>query len=296
MTATDNRTKGILWMLATMLCFITLDAIMKYALATYPLVQVTWGRFFFASICAAAICGSRLPEFARTESPRIQGIRSILLMTTTGLFNAGVWQIPLATATTIMFLSPILVTVLSIFLLSEHVGVRRWAGIGVGFLGALIVVNPFGGEGSAVNHGALFLVAASLTNALYQVTTRQLRTDHPMTSLLFTVAAGAIVTTCMLPWFWDTPDLVGWLLFIASGVMGCLGHLCLIRAFHAAPASVVAPYSYSSLVWSTVFGFVIWGETLDARMVLGASLIVAAGLYIFLRERQLAKTLPAQET
>jgi drug/metabolite transporter (DMT)-like permease len=292
MNSTENRTKGILWMLATMLCFITLDAIMKYALATYPLVQVTWGRFFFASICAVLICGRQLPVFARTESPGIQAIRSVLLMTTTGLFNAGVWQIPLATATTIMFLSPILVTVLSIFLLSEHVGLRRWAGIGVGFLGALIVVNPFGGEGAAINHGALFLIGASLTNALYQVTTRKLRFDHPMTSLLFTAAAGAIVTSFILPWFWKSPDLVGWALFVASGIMGCLGHLCLIRAFHAAPASVVAPYSYSSLVWSTLFGFVIWGETLDGHMLLGASLIVAAGLYIFLRERQLGLQKP----
>jgi len=287
MSSTENRTAGILWMLATMLCFITLDAIMKYALAIYPLVEVTWARFFFATIAAIAICGRNLPQLARTESPGIQGIRSVLLMTTTGLFNAGVWQIPLATATTIMFLSPILVTVLSIFMLAEHVGIRRWIGIGVGFLGALIVVNPFGGDTAAINHGAMFLVAASLTNALYQVTTRQLRADHPLTSLLFTAAAGAVVTTLMLPWVWVWPDIFGWMLFVASGIMGCAGHLCLIRAMHAAPASVVAPYSYSSLLWSSVFGFVIWQEWPDAHMIVGACFIVSAGLYIFLRERSL---------
>ena len=268
----ENRTAGILWMLATIFCFIVLDAIMKYALEEYSLVQVTWGRFFFASIVAVLACGRNITELWRSRSPGIQSLRSTLLMTTTGLFNAGVREVPLATATSIMFFAPILVTLFSIFILAENVGIRRWIGIVVGFAGALIIVRPWEGSTSAFHTGALFLLAASVTNALYQITTRKLRFDLPLTSLLFTAAAGAIVTSLMLPWHWTSPDAKGWLLLVASGVAGALGHLCIIRSFQAAPASVVAPFSYSSLIWATLFGFFIWQEFPDAQTWLGALL------------------------
>ena len=140
---TDNRTRGILWMLATMFCFILLDAIMKHLLESFSLVQVTWARFFFATIAAILLCGRRLPTLAVSRSPALQALRSVLLMSTTGLFNAGIRVTPLATGTTIMFLSPLLVTVLSITLLGEKVGARRWFGVAAGFLGALIVVRPW---------------------------------------------------------------------------------------------------------------------------------------------------------
>jgi drug/metabolite transporter (DMT)-like permease len=285
----ENRTLGIFWMLATMLCFITLDAIMKYSLQTYSLVEVTWGRFFFASIFAVMACGRKLPKLAISHSPQIQGLRSIFLMATTGLFNAGIMSVPLAMGTTIMFMSPILVTLLSIVVLGEQVGPRRWAGIVIGFAGALVVMRVWETGLAGLDHGALFLLIAALTNASYQITTRRLRNDSPLTSLLFTAAAGAIVTSLLLPWHWSTPDLNGWMLLIASGAAGCVGHLCLIKAFQSAPASVVAPFSYSSLLWASLFGFVIWHDIPASSTLIGAALIVGSGLYIFLRERQIAK-------
>lgn len=275
-------------MLATMFCFITLDAIMKYSLQSYSLVQVTWARFFFATIMAIAVCGKNLPKHAISHSPKIQSLRSVLLMTTTALFNAGIMSVPLATGTTIMFMSPILVTLLSIVVLGEHVGLRRWAGIILGFTGALIVMRVWDGGTGGVKFGALFLLAAALTNASYQIATRKLRHDSPLTSLLFTAAAGAIVSSFILPWYWTTPDAFGWVLLVASGVAGCLGHLCLINALQAAPASVVAPFSYSSLLWATLAGFVIWHDVPELTTLIGAALIIGSGLYIFLRERSLA--------
>jgi drug/metabolite transporter (DMT)-like permease len=284
---TENRTAGILWMLATMGCFISLDATMKFALQTYSLVEVTWGRFFFATICAFVVCGRNLPRLAQTKSPGLQGLRSVLLMATTGLFNVGIANLPLPTCTTIMFMSPILVTMLSSLMLQEHVGWRRWSGIVIGFCGALVVIRIWQTGISGINQSAIYVFAAAFTNATYQIFTRKLRGENPLTSLLFTAAAGAIVTSALLPWHWTMPDAFGWLLLILSGIFGCAGHLFLIKAFTAAPASVVAPFSYSSLVWATLFGFTIWGDWPQATTLIGAAMIIGSGLYIFLRERKL---------
>ena len=282
----ENRKLGILWMLATLLCFVTLDAIMKHLLERYPLVQVTWARFFFATIIAIAVCGPNIGKLAKSHAPGKQALRSVLLMSTTAMFNAGIRSTSLATATTIMFLSPILITLLSIPLLGEKVGIRRWSGILVGFLGAIIVVQPwesgFGGTGV----GVLFLLAAALLNANYQIMTRVVRHDDPLTTLLFTATAGALVTSLIVPWFWAWPTAFDWLLLVGSGLAGALGHLCLIRALRLAPASVVAPFSYSSLVWATIFGFTIWGDWPNFWTWLGAALIIGSGLYIFHRERR----------
>jgi drug/metabolite transporter (DMT)-like permease len=281
----ENRTVGILYMLATMFCFIALDAIMKHLLESYSLVQVTWGRFFFATIVAILACGPRIGALAVSRVPKLQALRSVLLMSTTAMFNVGIRTTPLATATTIMFLSPILVTLLSIPLLGEKVGLRRWIGILFGFAGAIIVVRPWQEGLGGLGTGVLFLLVAAVLNSNYQIFTRKVRGDDPLTSLLYTAAAGAIVTTAIVPWFWTWPTAFDWLLLVGSGAMGGLGHLFLIRAVRMAPASVVAPFSYSSLVWATLFGFVIWAEFPDLWTLAGAALIIGSGLYIFHRER-----------
>jgi drug/metabolite transporter (DMT)-like permease len=228
--------------------------------------------------------------------PGVQLTRTVLLMTTTGLFNAGVSRLPLATATTIMFLTPILVTLLSIAILGEKVGIRRWTGIGIGFLGAVIVVQPWGSLGTTFTTGILFLLAAAFTNASYQIATRQVRFDDPLTSLLFTAAGGALVTSILVPAHWQTPDAFGWCLMVGSGIAGALGHFFIIRAFRYAPASVVAPFSYTSLLWATLFGFLIWGQLPDLPTWIGAGFIVCAGLYIFFREREVKQRVIADDT
>lgn len=177
---------------------------------------------------------------------------------------------------------------LSNVVLGEQVGLRRWAGIVIGFLGALVVIRIWEVGITGLNIGVVFMLGAAFANASYQITTRGLRHDDPLTSLLFTGAVGALVTSILLPFHWSMPDTFGWLLLVSTGVMGCVGHLCLIKAFQAAPASVVAPFSYSSLVWATLFGFVIWGDVPVWTTVLGAAMIIGSGLYIFLRERHLA--------
>jgi drug/metabolite transporter (DMT)-like permease len=280
----ENRMRGILWMLATMACFIALDAFIKLGLEHYSLVQATWGRFVFATLFAAMWCGRDIPNLWRSKVPAAQTFRSFFLMVTTGLFNSGLLFVPLATATTIMFLTPIVTTVLSVLVLGEHVGYRRWASIAVGFLGAVIVVQPWTALSGSFNAGALFLIAAAISNASYQITTRQVRSDDPRTSLLFTAAFGAVITSFLLPWHWQWPSGVEWAIMAASGLAGALGHLCIIQAFRYAPASVITPFSYSSLLWATLIGYVAWQEIPSQNTLLGASLIIASGLYIFWRE------------
>jgi drug/metabolite transporter (DMT)-like permease len=282
----ENRSAGILWMLATMFCFIFLDAIMKHAMETYSLVQVTWARFFFGTLVAVAACGPRIGKLALSRQPKLQLLRSTILMATTALFNAGIRTTPLATGTTIMFLSPILVTLLSIPLLGEKVKLRRWISIIIGFVGAIVVVRPWSGSLDGLDAGVLFLLAAAFSNANYQIITRKVRADDPLTSLLYTAVIGAIVTSAIVPWFWSWPTLTGWILFVAAGAAGGIGHLCIIRAFRAAPASVVSPFSYSSLIWATIFGFAIWSDWPDLWTWTGAALIIGSGLYIFHRERK----------
>ncbi len=272
-----------------MICFITLDALMKLGLERYSLVQVTWGRFFFATVFAAFWCGQNLTQLVKSNAPTQQLFRSILLMLTTGLFNAGIMFVPLVTATTIMFLTPIVTTVLSVFVLGEHVGLRRSTSVALGFAGAVIVVQPWTALSDGINPGALFLLVAAITNASYQIVTRKVRGDDPRTSLLFTAAFGALATSLILPWHWQMPDFYGWMLLSSSGLAGMLGHFCIIQAFRNAPASVVAPFSYSSLIWATLFGYFIWGDFPGLNVWLGAALIVASGLYIFWRESYLQK-------
>ena len=283
----EQRKRGILWMLATSFCFIMLDSMMKYLMQELPLVEVTWARFFFGTIFPIALAGRQLPKLMRSHAPGAQTLRSVFLMATTGAFNAGIRTTPLATATTIMFLSPILVTMLSIPLLGERVGLRRWISIFVGFLGALIVVQPWEGGFTGIGVGVLMLLLAALLNANYQILTRKVRADDPLTSLLFTALAGAIVTSLIVPFYWVNPNFIQWLLMAGCGVAGGLGHFCLIRAFRLAPASVVAPFGYSSLVWAIIFGALIWNDWPAMNTLVGAALIVGAGIYIFNREQRL---------
>ncbi len=221
-----------------------------------------------------------------TRHPWLQLLRSLFLMSTTGMFNAGIRTTPLSTGTTIMFLNPILVTILSIPFLGEKVDLRRWIGVVFGFLGAVVVVRPWEEGLGVFGHGVLFLLGAAFLNANYQVLTRKVRGDDPLTSLLYTAVAGAVVTSLIVPWFWTWPSAFDWLLLMLTGVCGGLGHLFLIRAFRAAPASVVAPFSYSSLVWAVLFGLVIWNDWPDLWTWAGAAIIIGSGLYIFSLERR----------
>ena len=282
-TQDDNVKAGVAWMLLTTLFFLSLDAVAKHLVSSYPVIQVVWGRFLFHLILAAMILGPRLGFFVRSASLPLQIVRSILLLATTVLFFFGVRLLPLAEASAIMFTSPILLSILAIPFLGEKVGPYRWAAIFVAFLGALVVVRP--GTG-VMGVGALFLLGCSFCNAFYQLITRKLRgPDEARTTLLYTALTGTVGASLAVPLVW-TPIAAGdWPLFAALGVFGCLGHFTLIKAFQSAPATVVAPFSYASIIWAILYGFLFFGDLPDIWTLVGASIIAAGGLYILHREQ-----------
>ena len=274
-------------MLLAMFFFVTLDAVAKYLMQIYPVTQVIWGRFFFHMVLvltALVLMRSNIKQAITSRRPGLQIWRSILMLATNGLFFYAVRTVELTAATTIMFLTPVVVTILAIPVLGETVGIRRWTGVLIGFVGAMIIVRPGVIE---VEMPILILIVATLTHAFYQLFTRQVRVyDDPVTSLLYTGLVGTVVMSIVVPFQWQVPMLEHWPLFVLMGLMGSVGHYCLIRSLRAAPASVVSPFSYTTMIWATGFSYFLFDELPDSWVYAGGSLIVASGLYILHRERQ----------
>lgn len=283
----DNVPLGIAYMLATTLFFVTLDAAAKYLMDDLPVVQVVWSRFIFHMVLVSAMLGPRLATYVRSNAPRLQLVRSALMVMTNSLFFIGLQFAPLTTATSIVFLGPILVTILAIPLLGETVGVRRWAGVAFGFAGAMIIIRPGSG---VIGLAALFFLGTALSHACYQIMTRKIRSvDHPFTTLIYTAVVGAVAASVVVPFEWVRPSLGQWGLMVMLGGCGAVGHFCLIKALQAAPAAAVVPFSYASLLWAALYGYFLFADLPDMWTLVGAAVIAASGLYIFYREQQLKR-------
>jgi drug/metabolite transporter (DMT)-like permease len=278
---------GILLMLLTMVFFVAADAIAKYLTRSYPVIEVTWGRFVFhLALLLPFFVGRRNLTVFRTNRLRLQLARSLLQIGSTVLYFSAIALLPLATATVIAFAQPLLLTVFSVPLLGEKVGLRRWSAVLIGFVGVLIIVRPGGGAALGVSHWAMLLpLATAALSAFYQIATRLVAShDRVETSLFFTAVSGAIVASIAVPFVWRTPDLEGWTLMLATGVLAGAGHYCIINAFKRAPASVLAPFSFTQLIWATALGYLIFGDLPDGATLLGALVIIGSGLYVFYRE------------
>ncbi len=296
----ENPLLGIGWMLLTMMLFVSMDAFAKVLTQEFSAFQVVWARFFFHMVWISLFVRSAIVSLLKSGNYPLQLLRSTLLVTTTLLFFSGLRTTALPTATVIMFLSPIFVTLLAIPLLGEKVGVRRFAGVVIGFMGAIVIIHPrsqgmvlpsMDGDASDATRwwpetGHLLIFAAALSNALYQLMTRKVRlVDDATTTLLYSGVVGAIVMSLWAPFVWIPPSRTDWLLLMCVGLLGCVSHFCLIRAFRHAPASLVVPFSYSSLLWATILGYFIFNALPDRWTLIGAALIISSGLYIFYRER-----------
>jgi len=276
--------RGILLMMAAGFGFTLMDAVAKYLAQSFPVIEVAWGRYLFHALVLPLIVG-RYGGFATVRSNRLwlQLLRSFLLLGSTVFFWFAVKFIPLADATAIGFVGPLILTALSVPFLKEKVGRRRWAAVVVGFFGALIIIRP--GPNMAQPAALLPLCSASCF-AGYAICTRLLsRSDGWATTLIWSAVVGLVVLSFLVPFHWQSPDLSGWLGLALLGGLGGASHLLMIFAYARAPASTLAPLSYIQLLWSTALGFVLFANFPDAWTLAGGFVIAASGLYVIHRER-----------
>jgi drug/metabolite transporter (DMT)-like permease len=283
--ATDKILRAILSIVLAVTCFSCLNAMSKTLIAVYPVIEVIWARYFFAFVFMLVLflphAGRALFQIRRLDT---QIVRGLLLFVSSYLYFHGIAHMPLATAASISLASPIIVTALSPKLLGEAVGPRRWAAVGVGFVGALIVVRP-GHE--AFDWHILLIVGSTICSSLYQVFSRRYgQTERPDASATVATIVGTVVAAPILPFDWVTP-VWGWqiVLFVGMGVMAGAGHYFLTIAYSQAPAAVISPFNYTQLIGAAILGFLVFGEMPDFWTWVGAAVIVASGLYIAYRER-----------
>lgn len=278
--------RGILLMCAGVALFPLMNAEVKLLAARYPVIEITWARFAGHLVVMLIVF---LPQYGRqlfaTRRPLVQLARSALMLISNGVFVAAIGKVPLATASAIGFTSPLIVTALSVPLLGEQVGWRRWSAVCVGFGGALLIIRP----GASLHDSAvLLLLASSAAYALYQIATRFVMAhDSPATGIIFAALLGSLGTSLLLPFLFVMPrswfDLA---MFLSLGCLGGLGHFLVIKAFQAAPASVIAPLGYVELIGTALLGYLIFANFPDTLTWVGALVIIASGLYIAMRERR----------
>jgi drug/metabolite transporter (DMT)-like permease len=282
------RLQGILLMLASMAVFTVLDATAKFVVQTLPAPVAVFFRYFFALLLAiAVIARTGQPSLAVSRHLNMQIARGVMLMMSTALNFVAVSKLQLAQTASIFFTIPLWVCALSAPLLGEQVGPRRWAAVIAGFLGVLAIMRP----GTDSFHWAMLLVVmASICGAIYNILTRKVGAqDRAETSLLYVGLVGAAASALPLPWSWQTPQGIYWLLLMLLGLAGGVGHLMLIEAHRRAPASVLAPLIYTQIVWMILAGYLIFGDVPDYWNLIGAAIVVGSGLFIIARERALAR-------
>lgn len=284
---------GILFLLVTVFVITTMDVFVKTLSTTNAVPMIVWARYTFHFVVLLPLIVRLGPRaiFA-TKRPVLQIVRSLILFVTTILFFAALSLLPLADATAIMFAGPLIATALSVPMLGEHVGPRRWASVVAGFIGVLIVIRP--GMG-AIGWTGLLPLAAATTYGLYQITTRIVsRTDGPLTTLAYTALTGTVAMNLAAPFFWQMPTTLDWGMLVIVGALGGLGQFLFIKAYSHATPSVLAPFIYTQLIWATLFGILVFGHFPDFWTIVGALVIAASGLYIWHREHRRAERRPAR--
>ncbi len=228
----------------------------------------------------------------KTDYPKLHISRMIVGLTGMGFNFWAVSLLPLAEATTIGFMVPIFATLLSVILLAEWVGIHRWAAILLGFIGVLIVVQP--GDGHIPLFGAVIALTGALLTAWVSVLIRQLgRTEKPATTVFwFTVSSLPLLGAAML-YFGQAHDAQTWALIAGAGLFGSIGQLTLTASLRLAPVSTILSMDYTSLIWATLFGYLIWNSWPGPSTWIGAPIIIGCGLYIAWREHRLSLSKPA---
>ncbi len=280
----DRPFRGIALILASTVFLGASDVTAKYLSATLPSIEIAWIRFLvFALIMSPAMLPGSPLYALRTERKALHLMRGVALLASSLLFISGLRFLPIAEASATGFVSPLFVTALSIVFLNEKVGVRRWLATAVGLFGVLIILRP--GTG-AFHPAAFFPIVSALAWACTLIMTRMMSgREHAMTTMAWSSIAGVGVVSALVPFAWVAPSWHDILFGIFIGVASTAGQWIVVLAFRYADASVLAPFSYTQLLWVSILGFLIFGEVPDIWTVLGAAFIVGSGLYTAHRER-----------
>ncbi|MDP6815191.1 MAG: DMT family transporter [Alphaproteobacteria bacterium] len=287
----NNPLKGIALMNLAMLLLACMDGLSKHLAANYAVPQILCVRFLIFCLFALAI--ARPPSLRaafRSHHPYLQIARSLVITVEVAVFVLAFRYLPLADTHAIAGIAPLLVTALAMPFLGERVGPRRWTAVAIGFLGLLIIVRP---GLTVLNPAAAIPLLGAALWAAYQILMRKVSDDDAATSLLYMAVVGALVMSILAPFYWRPPDAQGWALMILLGLTGSLGHLILIMAFRAAPASTLQPFHYVVLIWATMVGYLAFDDLPDIWTILGALVIAGSGIYAFCREQR-AKPAPVE--
>jgi drug/metabolite transporter (DMT)-like permease len=295
--APASAVRGIFLMVLSVFLFSSMDAMIKWASHDYPTGQIVFFRNFIAFVPVLLFLW-RVDRSLSLRTGRLGGhlIRGVVGVGSMFFFFLALGLLPLADAIALGMSGPIFLTALSVPLLRERVGIRRWTAVLVGFAGVLIMVRP----GSGVfQPAALTAIAGAFFYALAMVSIRHLSRSEPAGAIvfyftLFATAAGLLTLPLALlapAWIdrWAWPDATGWLALIGIGLIGGVAQLTLTYAFKLAPVAVIAPFEYGALVFGVTLGFLIWNEVPDRYIIIGAVIVVASGLYILYRETKLRR-------
>ena len=279
------RLPGIALMCGALACFSCIDASGKFLNLHMDPLQTVWARYTSAFFLALALFNPiTRPAILVTKRPVLQIGRSALLLFSTILNFVALQYLQLDQALAIGFSTPFIVAVLSGPMLNEWIGWRRWIAIGVGFTGVLLVARPGAG---GIHPAALLSVISATTYAIYIVTTRILaRTDSNETTLFYSNLVGVAAMLPVMPFVWRAPDsALVIVMMVAIGVFGSVGHYLLIIAHRMAPASILAPFIYSQMLWTTALGFFVFADVPNRWTLAGAAIVITSGLYLLYRER-----------
>ena len=280
----DRPFKGIALILLSTTFLGVSDVTAKYLSATLPSIEIAWIRFLvFAMIMVPAMVPASPLYALPTRRIGFLLMRGAALLGSSLLFISGLRYLPIAEASATAFVAPLFVTALSIVFLSEKVGVRRWLATAAGLIGVLIILRP--GTG-AFHVAAFFPIVSALAWATTLIMTRMMSgREHAITIMTYSSIAGVAILSVMVPFVWVTPTWHDIMFGVLIGVASTAGQWIVVLAFRYADASVLAPFSYTQLLWVASLGFLVFGEVPDAWTVAGTVFIVGSGLYTAHRER-----------
>ena len=286
---------GVLYMVGSVICFSIMDICVKW-LDYYPVGQVLFLRFFIGFIPIFFIIPKdKIFSFYKTSRPGLHTFRAISGALAIIALFLGLRELPLADVVSLTFGGPIFVTVASIFFLSEKVGIKRWSAVLLGFLGMLLIVQPAFID---VNYYYITPIVFCIFFACVAISVRSLsKTEANYTiAFYFTLLCTLLGLATIFFSDWIMPTLIDFVLFFVLGLCGSIANLLLTQSYRLAEASLVTPIKYLSLVFAIIFGYLIWSEVPKILTLLGASLVIASSLIIFMRENKLKKQIVAPRT